>query len=155
MLQLQGRATLNRATPQPRSPATLQPHSPAAAQPRAKGGSPHHDQGRKPQQMPRLALVPGPGPVTVEPWSCANLVAETMSVYLYQPWEAGSGNGCAGQTTGRALVFCGDGKLARSSLPPYSISGTPSSEHSILYCHSPDPHLGLWYESRHTSLHFF
>lgn len=144
----------NPTAPQPCNPAALQPHSPAAAQPthKSKGSSPHHDQCRKPQQMPRLDLVPGPGPVTVEPWLCANLVAETMSVSLHQPWEAGSGNGCAGQTTGRALVFCGDGKLARSSLPPDSISSTPSSFFTTILQNL------TWdygYESRHTSLHFF
>lgn len=141
---------------QPCSPATLQPHSPAAAQPthKSKGSSPHHDQCRKPQPMPRLDLVPGPGPVTVEPWSCANLVAETMSVSLHQPWEAGSGSGCAGQTTGRALVFCGDGKLARSSSHPTPSPALPPQSTAFFTTILQNLTWDYGYESGHTSLHF-
>lgn len=59
----------------------------------------------------------------------------TIRVSLHQPCEGGSEE--------RVPVFHSDGEPVKSPLPLCSISGTPSSAHSILSWPSPDPHLGL------------
>lgn len=130
------------AAPQPCSPITLQLHSQDT---RAKGALHTMTSAEKPQQMPRLDLVPSPGPVTAEPWSCANPVVETVS-----PWMSASSRlvrqaqamGVLGRPQEESLYSTAMGSWPGD--PSHSAPSPALPPRAQYYCHSPDPHLGLW-----------